>query len=68
MLIPFLCLLRRNYHRRMDPGAGGGCNGNLDFLGGKRNLGKANFSRSLHVCVSLVFLFSKRDISSSILN
>ena len=38
--------------------------GSLDFLGSKRNLGKANFKRSLHVCVCVVclFFFSKREI------
>ena len=34
---------------------------NLDFLGRKRNLGKANCKRTFHVCVRFVF-FSKRDI------
>ena len=31
--------------------------GNLDFPGSKRNLGKANFKRSLHECVSVVVVF-----------
>ena len=28
---------------------------NLDFLGSKRNLGKANFKRTLHVCARIAF-------------
>ena len=39
--------------------------GNLDFLGSKRNLGKVNFSRRLHVCVRVVVclfvFFFKRE-------
>ena len=31
--------------------------GYLDFLGSKRNLGKANFNRSFHVCVRVVVAF-----------
>ena len=45
-------------HRRMGQGAGGGGGGcSPQNLGSKRNLGKANFSRSLHVCVHVVFFF-----------
>ena len=36
--------------------------GNLEFLGSKRNLGKADFERSLHVCVRVVAFFFRREI------
>ena len=32
---------------------------NLDFLGSKRNLGKANCKRTFHVCVRAVFFFRR---------
>ena len=49
-----ICIL----HRRIGQGGGGARGlqppqnlGNLDFLGSKRNLGKANFKRTFHVRV-----------------
>ena len=56
-------------HRRTGRGGSGGLQppqnlGCLNCLGSKRNLGKANFYRSLHVCERVVVVFFLRLIFS----